>query len=76
MIEQIKIILKSIRPELDFTSSNNFFEDGLLDSFELVLMVTELEDTFKIVIDGVDIIPENFKNINSIVSLINSSKKR
>ena len=69
-MEKIIEILQSIRPEENFSDSDNFIEDGLLDSFDLITLVTELDKTFSISIDGVDIIPENFKSIESIRQLL------
>ncbi len=69
-MEKIITILSEIRPEFDFTQSEDFITDGLLDSFDVVTLVTELDEKFSISIDGMDIIPENFKNINSIKSLL------
>ena len=63
-------ILNNIRPEVDFKSSNDFIDDGLLDSFDLVSLVTELDSKFSISIDGIDVIPENFKNIAAIKNLL------
>ena len=53
-------VLKNLKEDVDFESSTDFIEDGLLDSFDLVNLVTELEDAFDIEFRGVDIIPENF----------------
>jgi acyl carrier protein len=69
-MEKILEILQKLRPEEDFTSSNNFIEDGLLDSFDIINLVTDLDQTFLISIDGVDIIPDNFKNISAIIALL------
>ncbi len=63
-------ILKNVRPDADFVSSNNFIDDGLLDSFDVVTLVTELDEKYSTSIDGLDIIPENFKNIQSIKALL------
>lgn len=63
-------ILNSIRPEYNFEESSDFIEDGLLDSFDMVTLVSELEESFNIVIDGLDIVPENFNTVQSIVSVI------
>ncbi len=70
MKEQIISILEELRPEFDFTEDVNFIEEGMLDSFDVVNLVTELDSTFGISIDGVDIIPENFASIESIESLL------
>lgn len=70
MEEKILNMLKEIRPEYDFTQSEDFIEDGLLDSFDMVTFVTDLEDTFGIVIDGLDIVPENFATVETILATI------
>ena len=63
-------ILNSIRPEVDFASAQHFIEEGLLDSFDMVTLVATLDKSYKISIDGVDIIPENFQNLHSIEALL------
>ncbi len=68
--QKILDMLKNIRPEYDFTESQNFIEDGLLDSFDMVTFVSDLEDTFGIVIDGLDIVPENFATIPAILATV------
>lgn len=75
MKEKILNILKDIRPEFDFIASLNFIEDGMLDSFDIVTLVSELEDNFDVLIDGEDVIPENFDSIESIMNIIQKSKK-
>lgn len=70
MTEKINEILKSIRPEFDFVGVDDFFEEGMLDSFDLVTLVAELDKNFNIHIDGLDIVPENFLNIEAIEALL------
>ena len=71
MTEQVIKILTELRPEFDFTQEGlNFIEEGILDSFDLVTLVSELDNTFGISIDGVDILPENFSTVDSIVNLL------
>lgn len=42
----------------------------MLDSFDVVSLVDSLDTEFNIVIDGVDILPENFCSVDSIKSLL------
>lgn len=63
-------ILTEIRPEFNFSEDTNFIEQGMLDSFDVVNLVTTLDEYFGISIDGMDILPENFASIDSIVSLL------
>jgi acyl carrier protein len=62
--------LTDIRPESDFSGSDDFIEDGLLDSFDVVTLVSDIEKNYGISIEGVDILPENFRNIAAIKTLL------
>lgn len=62
--------LSEIRPEFDFSESSNFIDEGMLDSFDIVQLVVSLDKEFRISIDGLDILPENFSNIENIVQLL------
>jgi len=74
-MEKIIEILKDIHPEFDFDNSENFVEDGFLDSFDIITLVSQLEETFKIIIDGLDVIPENFETYERINNLVKKSKR-
>lgn len=76
MKEKILNILSEIRPEFDFNDSSNFIEDGLLDSFDLMSLVTELDIQFAISIEGIEIVPENFENLEAIIRLLSSHIKK
>ncbi len=69
-MEKIYELLSQIRPEFDFRSSDDFISDGLLDSFDVVALVEELESTFDCIIDGLDVVPENFNTVDNIIKLI------
>ena len=75
MDQEIMGLLKEIKPEEDFEGNNSFVEDELLDSFDVISLVSMLEEKYSIEIDGLDIIPENFENIEAIINLIKKSKK-
>lgn len=75
MEEKILSILKELRPEFDFKESDNFVEDGYLDSFDIVTLVSELETEFDIVIDGLDVLPENFETVKDICNMVNKSRE-
>lgn len=71
MKEKIVKILTELRPEFDFTEEGiDFIEQGMLDSFDVVSLVDALDTEFNVVIDGVDIIPENFCTVESIIELL------
>lgn len=70
MKNKVLEILSNIRPEFDFNENVNFINEGMIDSFDVVTLVSDLDSAFGISIDGVDIIPENFSTIDSIVKLL------
>lgn len=69
-MKQLAEILKEIRPEFDFTTSNDFMADGMLDSFDMVTLVSTLDKTYGISIQGTEIVPENFQNLKTIETLL------
>ena len=66
-------ILTEIRPEFDFTVSSDFITDGMLDSFDMVTLVSALDRNYSISIQGTDIVPENFQNLQTIEALLRKS---
>ena len=69
-MKEILELLKELRPESDFAQSKNFINDGLLDSFDVVALVATLDEKYNISIEGTEIIPENFANLEQIVALL------
>ena len=45
-------------------------DDGIIDSFGILDLIDRLESEFGIQMDGEDIIPENFKDVSSIIEMI------
>ena len=75
MKEEIIKILTEIRPEFDFNMENtDFIAKGMLDSFDIISIVSDIEDSFDISIDGSHILPENFDSVEAILNLINKNK--
>lgn len=69
-MRKVKEILLNIKPEVNFEQSEDFVEDGLLDSLELISLIEEIEAEFDIEIDPLDILPENFCSIKRIEEMI------
>lgn len=70
MKEKIVSILSVLRPEFDFSEPVNFIDEGMLDSLDVVNLVTDIESVYGISIDGVDIMPHNFSSVDSIMNLL------
>ena len=69
-MEKIISILSEIRPEFDFTQSSDFIDDGYLDSFDIVALVSALEENYSVLIDALDILPENFCSVEAIAEVV------
>lgn len=50
-------ILEDIKPGVDYETCDTLIDDGLLDSFAILSIVSELQDEFDIAITPADIIP-------------------
>ena len=73
MKNQILAMLAELRPEFDFTESEDFIMDGMLDSFDIISLTNMLEEKYDVKIDGLDIIPESFSSVDAIEELIKKS---
>ena len=63
-------ILKELRPDVDFEKASSLIDDGILDSFDVINLVGELNEAFSIDISVEDILPSNFNSVDRIVKLI------
>ena len=73
MKEKIIEILQEIHPEIDFSKEKrDLITSGILESFDIVQIITDLELLFNIKISGLEFTPENFASVNSIVKLVSS----
>jgi acyl carrier protein len=69
-MDELFSILKEIKPDVDFSKEDNLIEKKLLDSFDIVRLVSRLSEEFDISITPLDIIPENFKSVQTIYDMI------
>ncbi len=69
-MEKILEILKSIRSDVDFENETNLVDNNILDSFDIVSVVAELQDAFDVTITVDDMEPENFNSVQAIHALV------
>lgn len=70
MMEKLLELLKNIRPDVDFENETALIDDGFLDSFDVVSIISEIEDVFGVQIHIAELDPENFNSVQSIWALI------
>lgn len=69
-MDRLLTILKDVRPDVDFQNETNLIEDGFLESFDIVSIVTQICDEFDIEIELSELDPEDFRSVESMWSLI------
>ena len=62
--------LSEIRPDVDFKKETKLIDGGILDSFDIISIVGELNQTFDIEIEVDDLEAENFNSAEAIWALI------
>ena len=74
-MEKLLEILKGIRPDVDFENEDALIDDGILDSFDVVSIISEIDDNYDVQIRISELDPENFNSVKSIWTLIQSLKQ-
>lgn len=69
-MEKILNILQEIRSDIDFKNEKKLIDDGLLDSFDIIQIVSTFNDEFDIEIDVDELMPENFNCVEAMQQLI------
>lgn len=70
MKEKVLELLETIRPDVDFQKEQHLIDDEILESFDVIQIVTTLMDEFDVYIDADDIEPENLNNLDAICELV------
>lgn len=63
-------ILEDMHSDVDFENEHRLVDDGILDSFDLVSLVSELADEFDIQITAKDFVRENFNSLDTLVTMV------
>lgn len=69
-MKRLERILKELHPEIKITADTRLIDDGVLDSLDVVTLVTDINDAYKINIAAEDITPESFNTVENIRALI------
>ena len=69
-MEELLKLLKKIKPEVNFEGNEHLIDNEELDSFDIVSIVSAINDEFDIEIGAGDIVPENFNSIEAMYNLI------
>jgi acyl carrier protein len=75
-MEQLLELLKSVRPDVNFENETALIDDGILDSFDVVSIISELDDQFDVQIRITELDPENFNSAEAIWKLVQELKNK
>ncbi len=69
-MEKLIELLKELHDEVDYENEESLVDDGILDSLDIVTLITEISDRFDVSIPAEEIIPENFNSAKALWELI------
>jgi len=69
-MEQLLNILSELHPDVDFTTADRLIDDKILDSFDIVTLVAEIDGEFDVAIPAEELIPENFNSAQALYALV------
>lgn len=71
-MEKLIAILNDVRPDVDFSAEKSLIDDGIIESLDIVAIVTGIMDEFDVEISVDDLLPENFNSAEDILAMIHS----
>lgn len=74
-MDELIEILEEINPDVDYETCETLVRDGILTSFELVMLVAEISQRMEVNIAPDQIVPENFHSAKAIYELICRSRE-
>ena len=69
-MEELLRIMSEVRPDIDFENETALIDNEMLDSLDIVAIVTDVNDEFDIQINVNDLLPENFNSAKALYELI------
>ena len=69
-LEAVKEVLRDLHPDEDTDECESLVSDGILDSYDIITIITQLADEFDAVITADKITPENFDSARAIAELV------
>lgn len=74
-MEKLLELLQGIRPDVDFKNETALIDDGILDSMDVVSIISELDDEFGVQVRINELDPDNFNSMQSIWELVHKLKE-
>ena len=69
-MKRLKKILSELHPNLEITRETRLIDEGILDSLDIVKIVTAIDGEFDVLIPAEEIMPENFNSAKALMELV------
>ena len=69
-MEELLEILNDIKDDADFEHCTTLIDDAVLDSFDILSIISDLNDHYDIHIPESDIVPEKFKSSAALLAMV------
>ena len=69
-MEALLDILQELHPEVDFETETALIDNKILDSFDIITIISEINEEFDVVIPAEEIVPENFNSAQALYALV------
>ena len=73
-MEELLRIMSEVRPDIDFEHETKLIDNEMLDSLDIVAIVTDVNDEFDVQINVNDLLPENFNSVAAMVAMVDRLK--
>ncbi len=69
-MEEFISMLKGIKPNVDFEHEEALVDDGLIESLDIISIISEISDKYGVQIPSDEIIPDNFNSAEALYELV------
>lgn len=69
-MEALLEILQDLHPDVDYMTCETLIDDKILDSFDIITIIADIDSEFDVSIPAEEIIPENFNSAKALYALI------
>ncbi len=69
-MDELLELLQDVRDDVDFTTCTTLIDDGILASFDILQIISAINETFDVEIPATSIIPKNFNSMEAMYAMI------
>lgn len=69
-MEELIGLLQDIKEDVDFENCETLIDDHILDSFDILQIISTLNDNYDISIPASEIVPANFNSAKSLLAMV------